>query len=391
MARDNKPSTPFEDVDAADDFSGPLSRISTRESALASIFNEVQLFERYGQIERALEQLERVFEIVPGHPAAFEKKKKLLKKLGVPDIAIASMTRFPKDENGNSNPSMRELSAGDGRATQAVDASDFEVDIDASMSAEVDFEVDLDFDIDFEADGGAGPTEFGVKELDQVRGPKQPSLNAEMEEIRFLIDHDLLDDARETFASLYEKYPEHPGLLALSNLLPPSSAEILEAMDPESMLANLDEVFPGGLLGEDALKGAEHQALSAALTSELDADRFQAHYDLALAYRDMGMLEGAVSELGRAEAHPEIAVQSKTLLGVCLRELGRYESALEALEGAMNIPALSLEQRLDLWFEYAETYVRQGDSAKALSWFERVQNEKPLFRGVSKRIEELRE
>ena len=389
MASDNKRS-PFEDVDAADDFVGPLSRISTRETALASIFNEVQLFERYGQIERALEQLERVFEIVPGHPAAFEKKKKLLKKLGVPDIAIASMTRFPKDEKGNAQPSMRELSASDGRATQAVDVSDFEVDVDASMSAEVDFEVDLDFDIDLDSDG-AGPTEFGVKELDQVRGPKQPSLNAEMEEIRFLIDHDLLDDARETFATLYEKYPEHPGLLALSNLLPPSSAEILEAMDPESMLANLDEVFPGGLLGEDALKGAEHQALSAALTSELDADRFQAHYDLALAYRDMGMLEGAISELSRAEAHPELAIQSKTLLGICLRELGKHESALEAFEGAMNLPALSLEQRLDLWFEYAETYVRQGNTHKAISWFEKVQNEKPLFRGVSKRIEELRE
>lgn len=390
MARDNKGSTPFEDVDAADDFVGPLSRISTRETALASIFNEVQLFERYGQIERALEQLERVFEIVPGHHAAFEKKKKLLKKLGVPDIAIASMTRFPKDENGNTQPSMRELSASDGRATQAVDVSDFEVDVDASMSSEADFEVDLDFDIDFESEGG-GPTEFGVKELDQVRGPKQPSLKAEMEEIRFLIDHDLLDDARETFATLYEKYPEHPGLLALSNLLPPSSAEILEAMDPESMLANLDEVFPGGLLGEDALKGAEHQALSVALTSELDADRFQAHYDLALAYRDMGMLEGAISELSRAEAHPELAVQSKTLLGVCLRDLGRHESAIEAFEGAMNLPALSLEQRLDLWFEYAETFVRQGNMEKAIGWFERIQNEKPLFRGVSKRIEELRE
>ena len=54
--------------------------------------------------------------------------------------------------------------------------------------------------------------------------------------------------------TLYEKYPEHPGLLALSNLLPPSSAEILEAMDPESMLANLDEVFPGGLLERTRLR-----------------------------------------------------------------------------------------------------------------------------------------
>ena len=389
MARDNNGSTPFEDVDAADDFVGPLSRISTRETALASIFNEVQLFERYGQIERALEQLERVFEIVPGHPAAFEKKKKLLKKLGVPDIAIDSMTRFPKDRKGSSDPSMRELSSGNATATQTVDASDFEVDVDASMSAEVDFDVDLDFDIDLDGDSD-GPTEFGVRELDQVRGPKQPSLNAEMEEIRFLIDHDLLDDARETFATLYEKYPEHPGLLALSNLLPPSSAEILEAMDPESMLANLDEVFPGGLLGEDALKGAEHQALTAALTSEVDADSFQAHYDLALAYRDMGMLEGALTELKRAEAHPNLALQSKTLQGICLRELGRYEAALEAFEAAMNLPVLSLEQRLDLWFEYADTYGRQGNTEKALTWFEKVQNEKPLFRGVSQRIEELR-
>ena len=230
-----------------------------------------------------------------------------------------------------------------------------------------------------------------MKELDEVRGQKQPSLQAEIEEIRFLIDHDLLDDARETFAALYEKYPEHPGLLDLSNRLPPSSAEILEAMDPESMLANLDGVFPGGFLDEDTLKGAEHQVMSAALTSEVEAESFQAHYDLALAYRDMGMLEGALTELARAASHPNLAVQSQILTGICLRDLGRHESALAAFETAMNLPSVGSEQRLDLWFEYADTYARRGDNQKALTWFEKIQNEKPLFRGVGKRIEELRD
>ena len=204
MARDNNGSTPFEDVDAADDFVGPLSRISTRETALASIFNEVQLFSATGRL--SVHSSNSSGSSRSCRPPCGLREEKAPQKNSGSDIAIDSMTRFPKDRPGSSDPSMRELSSGNGTATQTVDASDFEVDVDASMSAEVDFDVDLDFDIDLDGDSD-GPTEFGVRELDRVRGPKQPSLNAEMEEIRFLIDHDLLDDARETFATLSTKYP----------------------------------------------------------------------------------------------------------------------------------------------------------------------------------------
>ena len=57
----------------------------------------------------------------------------------------------------------------------------------------------------------------------------------------------------------------------------------------------------------------------------------------------------------------------------------------------MNLLVLSLEQRLDLWFEYADTYGRQGNTEKALTRFgKRFKNENRFFRGVSQRIEELR-
>ena len=47
----------------------------------------------------------------------------------------------------------------------------------------------------------------------------------------------------------------------------------------------------------------------------------------------------------------------------------------------MNLPVLSLEQRLDLWFEYADTYGRQGNTEKALTWFEKVPNAGRFFVG----------
>ena len=53
----------------------------------------------------------------------------------------------------------------------------------------------------------------------------------------------------------------------------------------------------------------------------------------------------------------------------------------------MNLPILSLE-RLDLWFEYADTYGRQGNTGR-LYLVRKVQN-KNRFSGVSQRIEELR-
>ena len=79
----------------------------------------------------------------------------------------------------------------------------------------------------------------------------------------------------------------------------------------------------------------------------MDADSFQAHYDLALAYRDMGMLEGALTELAGLKRIRIWRFKARHFRGSAY-ELGRYEAALEAFEAAMNLPVLSLEQRLGL-------------------------------------------
>jgi hypothetical protein len=117
----------------------------------------------------------------------------------------------------------------------------------------------------------------------------------------------------------------------------------------------------------------------------------QTHYDLGIAYKEMGLLEEAAGEFEVALRHAggERRADCLIMLGTCQIERGNPQQALETLEKGLGMPGLRAEARRALLFEMGLAHEAMGDAAVALDRFREVESEEPGFRDVAERIEKL--
>ena len=116
----------------------------------------------------------------------------------------------------------------------------------------------------------------------------------------------------------------------------------------------------------------------------------RSHYDLAMSYREMGLLEQAVEAFRVAADDPECGVSALEMSGRCLREQGRWEEAVEEFGRALARPGLDETARLGLRYELALAHQTGGQSQAAIAEFEIVSAERPDFADVAERLSELR-
>lgn len=134
-----------------------------------------------------------------------------------------------------------------------------------------------------------------------------------------------------------------------------------------------DEVF------RDFKKGIQQQI------GEEDVD---AHCDLAIAYKEMGLLEDALRELALVQRQGSRPAETLSMMATCKLELGRPQEAVTDLKGALQI-ATATELQLSLRYELAEALIAAGKPAEALTQFKRVAAADAGYRDVQDRISEL--
>jgi tetratricopeptide (TPR) repeat protein len=128
----------------------------------------------------------------------------------------------------------------------------------------------------------------------------------------------------------------------------------------------------------DAFKRGVESALSPG-----DAD---AHYDLGIAYREMGLYEDALREFQQVAASSARAIDGLHMMGVCALDLGRAADAVAALERGLAQPELRREQEIALCFELGRAFDLLGDVARARESWESVVALDPLFCDVQERL-----
>ncbi len=96
----------------------------------------------------------------------------------------------------------------------------------------------------------------------------------------------------------------------------------------------------------------------------------QTHYDLGVAYMEMGMASQAVSELTLAARDPIRECVCMSMIGTIHLQTGEIDAGLEALTRALNAPHKTREQELALGYEIANTYEAKGMVEQALYYFD---------------------
>jgi len=122
----------------------------------------------------------------------------------------------------------------------------------------------------------------------------------------------------------------------------------------------------------------------------------ETHYNLGIAFREMGLLDEAIGELQKAcqssdrgHAFPQI-MQAYTWLAQCFLEKAVPEAAVRWYEKALNVPSIYGETRTALNYELASAYAAAGDKPSALKHFMDVYGSNIDYRDVAERIKALK-
>lgn len=123
---------------------------------------------------------------------------------------------------------------------------------------------------------------------------------------------------------------------------------------------------------------------------QLDKGDTEAHYNLGIAYKEMGLYDAAIAEFHAASVDPQRRIDCLTLEGVCFRDKGDCTKAEEVFTDALLAQCLTGEEKASLNYELAVLYEKEGREEDAIRLYCQVRADNPEFRDAAKKITLLR-
>jgi tetratricopeptide (TPR) repeat protein len=243
-------------------------------------------------------------------------------------------------------------------------------------------------------------------------------LAQELESIDFYVSQGYNELALESLLQLETEFGQHPEIDARrAQLQPPAAQETVTAgfpsMPVEQNGANHYEVI-SDLNGNSKQKTANSNGNVLAVNpnfadlfeefgedlevSGLDTQQtadFETHYNLGLAYKEMGLFDDAVEEFQNAvkvvAADDGTAryLQCCNLIGHCFVEKGMPELAIKWYQRGLNAPGHSEEEYQALRYELGAAYEKAGETEKAIAQFTEIYAVNVAYRGVGDRLKNL--
>ncbi len=170
-------------------------------------------------------------------------------------------------------------------------------------------------------------------------------------------------------------------------VVPASAATIVSQQMPQgaqesgSALAGIFEEFKEDMEAEGATA---------------DEQDPETHYNLGVAFKEMGLLEEAIGELQKVcyfidHGHPfPHVLQVYTWLAACLLNKGAPQAAIKWYQRALQLPAVDEETRMAVYYEMAAAYEAAGNRQAALDNFMEVYASNIDYRDVAERIKTLK-
>jgi tetratricopeptide (TPR) repeat protein len=148
--------------------------------------------------------------------------------------------------------------------------------------------------------------------------------------------------------------------------------------------------------GEDLLLQPAEQSLEEivegfkrGVAEHLSPTDYDTHFNLGIAYREMGLLDEAIGEFQLAAKDERHLVACCSMLGLCFLDKGIPELAVKWYRRGLDTPKISEEDTLGLLYDLGCVYVQGGDKDNAYKTFVEVYGINTNYRDVVARIEEL--
>ena len=125
------------------------------------------------------------------------------------------------------------------------------------------------------------------------------------------------------------------------------------------------------------------------VAANVDEEDHAAHYDLGVAYKEMGLLDEAIAQFQKAFRGNAHRVRTYEALGQCFLEKKQLQVALTLLQRALHEPGVGDEQLVGVLYLLGYIHESQGRQADARGYYERVFAVDIQFRDVGVRLESV--
>lgn len=124
------------------------------------------------------------------------------------------------------------------------------------------------------------------------------------------------------------------------------------------------------------------------LDEQLEPNDSASHYDLGIAYKEMGLFDDAVKEFKRAAlGNPARLMDCLTLQGICYRDKGDADAAEESFKTAIGMDGGgNVEQQTSARYDLALLYEMNGRHSEAHRLYREVEKLSPGFRDVAAKL-----
>lgn len=256
--------------------------------------------------------------------------------------------------------------------------------------------------------------------------PTNEEIEEALEEADFFASRGLYDDARAVLNDALARAPQHRLLLERRSEMdaqatasggsgtrakPQSSipaqaagnvatapSPVLAADEDFDIAASLDalealDVAPeaGQMVNDTGQVDVEEvfAAFKEGVAKTLSVDDGQAHYDLGLAYKEMGLADDAIGEFETAARDAKLECVARSMVGMIQVERGNLKEAIAAFQKGLAARVRTPEQETVLCFEIGSAYEGLRMTKEAVSFFQRVVRRDPTYRDVQERLRRL--
>src|SRR5262249_53104199 len=214
------------------------------------------------------------------------------------------------------------------------------------------------------------------------------------EEVNFYLAQGLSDEAREVLTDALSEHPDHPQLLdklaELDGKTEPTAVPEIDDEDQSFALAQKLADEAGGSSARGPVEVSEVlQQFKQGVQRQVPKSDTATHYDLGIAYMEMGLHAEAIEEFRLCLDQPEMQCTAHHMIGLSYVAKGDMGNALPHFKLALDGPVRTADEELSLWFEIGNASELLGRASDALVWYEKVEERDPSFRDVSTRIERL--
>ncbi len=272
---------------------------------------------------------------------------------------------------------------------------------DEPKTVELDAD-ELSFSFDDDEDVAEGLT-AGLDVEAQVETPAA-DVTAQLEEAGFYLIQGLFDDAERVCMNLLDC---RPGYQAAEELLADIRSQRQQGSAPQAaasqddffdfsaeMMAEMEEAVdlpaPADVKKNRHAPDSDFTKFKKRVEEQIDAEDEETHFNLGIAYREMGLIDDAIGEFDHAMKDPTRRLDCLTLKGICLLDKKDFKGAEASFKLGLSTPDLATNQKLSLFYELGLLYEAWDRPLDALDSFQSAADVDLFFRNVREKIQELR-